>query len=111
MTAVLQNHQPGRLLQNRLKLLRQLRNVGQRPCPPRIGQSDFEDHVKWAYNYRMTDIQAARRNQTNWAGLDCIGKKKDSQQYNGAFADIDFIRLPTEEKTGGVSATTSLTKP
>ena len=59
----------------------------------------FEDHVEVGYNYRMTDIQAAvgikQLEKLDWI----VGeRRKIAKQYNEAFADIDFIRLPVEEE-------------
>ena len=59
----------------------------------------FEDHVEVGYNYRMTDIQAAvgikQLEKLDWIVEE---RRKIAQQYNEAFADIDFIRLPLEEE-------------
>jgi len=58
----------------------------------------FEDHVEVGYNYRMTDIQAAvgikQLEKLDWIVAE---RRKIAKQYNEAFADIDFIRLPVEE--------------
>lgn len=57
----------------------------------------FEDHVEVGYNYRMTDIQAAVGIQ-QLAKLDWIveERRKIAKQYQAAFADISFIRVPQE---------------
>ncbi|HET6996614.1 MAG TPA: DegT/DnrJ/EryC1/StrS family aminotransferase [Chitinophagaceae bacterium] len=59
----------------------------------------FEDHVEVGYNYRMTDIQAAvgikQLEKLDWIVAE---RRKIAKQYNEAFADIDFIRLPVEEE-------------
>jgi dTDP-4-amino-4,6-dideoxygalactose transaminase len=59
----------------------------------------FEDHIEVGYNYRMTDIQAAvgikQLEKLDWIVAE---RRKIAMQYNEAFADIDFIRLPIEEK-------------
>ncbi|MBP7557252.1 MAG: DegT/DnrJ/EryC1/StrS family aminotransferase [Chitinophagaceae bacterium] len=57
----------------------------------------FEDHVEVGYNYRMTDIQAAVGIQ-QLAKLDWIveERRKIAKQYQAAFADIPFIRVPRE---------------
>lgn len=59
----------------------------------------FEDHVEVGYNYRMTDIQAAvgikQLEKLDWIVTE---RRKIAMQYHAAFADIDFIRLPIEEK-------------
>lgn len=57
----------------------------------------FEDHLEVAYNYRMTDIQAAvgikQLEKLDWI----IGeRRKIADAYLKAFADIPFIRLPKE---------------
>jgi len=58
----------------------------------------FEDHVEVGYNYRMTDIQAAvgikQLEKLDWIVSE---RRKIAKQYNEAFADIDYIRLPLEE--------------
>lgn len=59
----------------------------------------FEDHIEVGYNYRMTDIQAAvgikQLEKLDWIVEE---RRKIAKQYNEAFADIDFIRLPIEEE-------------
>jgi len=59
----------------------------------------FEDHVEVGYNYRMTDIQASvgfkQLEKLDWIVAE---RRKIAKQYNEAFADIDFIRLPVEEE-------------
>jgi perosamine synthetase len=59
----------------------------------------FEDHVEVGYNYRMTDIQAAvgikQLEKLDWIVEE---RRKVALQYHEAFRDIDFIRLPVEEK-------------
>ncbi len=59
----------------------------------------FEDHVEVGYNYRMTDIQASvgikQLEKLDWIVEE---RRKIAKQYNEAFADIDFIRLPIEEE-------------
>jgi perosamine synthetase len=83
---------------NRMKLLRQHGmsvNAGERHGSSKI---IFEDHLEVAYNYRLTDIQAAVGIQ-QLAKLDWIiaERRKVADQYLKAFADIDCIRLPKEE--------------
>jgi len=57
----------------------------------------FEDHVELGFNYRMTDIQAAvgikQLEKLDWIVEE---RRKIGIQYNEAFKDIDFIRLPME---------------
>lgn len=57
----------------------------------------FEDHLEVAYNYRMTDIQAAvgirQLEKLDWIIEE---RRKIADQYLKAFADIPFIRLPHE---------------
>jgi dTDP-4-amino-4,6-dideoxygalactose transaminase len=59
----------------------------------------FEDHIEVGYNYRMTDIQAAvgikQLEKLDWIVAE---RRKIAMQYNEAFRDIDYIRLPIEEK-------------
>jgi len=57
----------------------------------------FEDHLEVAYNYRLTDIQAAVGIQ-QLAKLDDIvnGRRKIAQRYAQLLGDIDCIRLPQE---------------
>jgi len=57
----------------------------------------FEDHLEVAYNYRLTDIQAAvgikQLEKLDWI----ISKRKEiAHQYLDALKDIDCIRLPRE---------------
>ncbi len=82
---------------NRMKLLRQHGmsvNAGVRHSSSKI---IFEDHVEVAYNYRLTDIQAAVGIH-QLAKLDWIvnERRKIAEAYAKAFADISFIRLPKE---------------
>jgi perosamine synthetase len=57
----------------------------------------FEDHLEVAYNYRMTDIQAAvgirQLEKLDWIIEE---RRKIADEYLRAFADISFIRLPKE---------------
>ena len=57
----------------------------------------FEDHLEVAYNYRLTDIQAAVGIQ-QLVKLDDIvnGRRKIAQRYAQLLGDIDCIRLPQE---------------
>lgn len=59
----------------------------------------FEDHVEVGYNYRMTDIQASvgikQLEKLDWIVAE---RRKIAMQYHEAFRDIDFVRLPTEDK-------------
>lgn len=59
----------------------------------------FEDHIEVGYNYRMTDIQAAvgikQLEKLDWIVSE---RRKIAMQYNEAFSDIDYIRLPIEEE-------------
>jgi perosamine synthetase len=82
----------------RMKLLRQHGmsiNAGARHGATKIM---FEDHLEVAYNYRMTDIQAAVGIQ-QLAKLDWIveERRKIAQRYLHELADITCIRLPREE--------------
>ena len=83
----------------RMKLLRQHGmsvNAGARHGATKI---IFEDHLEVAYNYRMTDIQAAVGIQ-QLAKLDWIveERRKIAARYLSELADIDCIRLPREEE-------------
>ena len=83
---------------DRMKLLRQHGmsvNAGARHGATKI---IFEDHLEVAYNYRMTDIQAAVGIQ-QLAKLDWIveERRKIASRYLKELADIDCIRLPREE--------------
>ena len=84
----------------RMKLLRQHGmsvNAGARHGATKI---IFEDHLEVAYNYRMTDIQAAVGIQ-QLAKLDWIveERRKIAARYLTELADIDCIRLPREEQS------------
>ena len=83
----------------RMKLLRQHGmsvNAGARHGATKI---IFEDHLEVAYNYRMTDIQAAVGIQ-QLAKLDWIveERRKIAARYLTELADTDCIRLPREEE-------------
>jgi len=83
----------------RMKLLRQHGmsvNAGARHGATKI---IFEDHLEVAYNYRMTDIQAAVGIQ-QLAKLDWIveERRKIAQRYLSELGDIECIRLPREEE-------------
>ena len=83
----------------RMKLLRQHGmsvNAGARHGATKI---IFEDHLEVAYNYRMTDIQAAVGIQ-QLAKLDWIveERRKIAHRYLRELSDIDCIRLPREEE-------------
>ena len=83
----------------RMKLLRQHGmsvNAGARHGATKI---IFEDHLEVAYNYRMTDIQAAVGIQ-QLAKLDWIveERRKIAARYLTELADIECIRLPREEE-------------
>jgi len=55
----------------------------------------IEDHLEVGYNYRLTDIQAAvgvkQLERLDWIIAE---RKKIAEQYNKAFKEFDFIRLP-----------------
>lgn len=84
----------------RLKLLRQ---HGMSVNPLQRHQSNkiiFEDHLEIAYNYRMTDIQAAvgikQLEKLDWIIAE---RRKIALKYNDAFRNISCITIP-EEKQG-----------
>ena len=83
----------------RMKLLRQHGmsvNAGARHGATKI---IFEDHLEVAYNYRMTDIQAAvgirQLEKLDWIVEE---RRKIAQRYLTELADIACIRLPREER-------------
>lgn len=82
---------------NRLRLLRQHGMSINDRVRHESAKVMFEDHVEVGYNYRMTDIQAAVGIQ-QLAKLDWIveERRKIAKQYQAAFADIPFIRVPRE---------------
>jgi len=82
----------------RMKLLRQHGmsvNAGARHGATKI---IFEDHLEVAYNYRMTDMQAAvgirQLEKLDWIVEE---RRKIAQRYLTELADIACIRLPKEE--------------
>jgi dTDP-4-amino-4,6-dideoxygalactose transaminase len=82
----------------RMKLLRQHGmsvNAGARHGATKI---IFEDHLEVAYNYRMTDIQAAvgikQLEKLDWIVEE---RRKIANHYLTELADIACIRLPKEE--------------
>jgi perosamine synthetase len=84
----------------RLKLLRQ-HGMSVNPLQRhQSGKMIFEDHLEVAYNYRMTDIQAAVGIK-QLERLDEIieGRRKIALQYNQAFKELNCVRIP-EEKEG-----------
>ncbi|MEJ5961900.1 DegT/DnrJ/EryC1/StrS family aminotransferase [Pedobacter immunditicola] len=58
----------------------------------------FEDHLELAYNYRMTDIQAAvgikQLEKLDWIVQE---RRKIADLYYKGLKHLDFIRLPGEE--------------
>lgn len=84
---------------NRMKLLRQHGMSVNDRVRHESAKVIFEDHIEVGYNYRMTDIQAAvgikQLEKLDWIVAE---RRKIAMQYHEAFKDIDFIRLPTEEK-------------
>jgi dTDP-4-amino-4,6-dideoxygalactose transaminase len=82
----------------RMKLLRQHGmsvNAGARHGATKI---IFEDHLEVAYNYRMTDIQAAvgikQLEKLDWIVEE---RRKIAERYLTELADITCIRLPKEQ--------------
>jgi dTDP-4-amino-4,6-dideoxygalactose transaminase len=84
---------------NRLKLLRQHGMSVNDRVRHESKTVVFEDHLEVAYNYRMTDIQAAvgikQLEKLDWLVSE---RRKIAQQYLEAFKDIDCIRLPYEQE-------------
>jgi dTDP-4-amino-4,6-dideoxygalactose transaminase len=59
----------------------------------------IEEYSSIGYNYRMTDIQAAVGiEQLKKLNLIVSGRRKVAKQYLSAFADIDCVKLPIENK-------------
>jgi perosamine synthetase len=83
----------------RLKLLRQHGMSVNDRVRHEASKIIFEDHVEIGYNYRMTDIQAAvgikQLEKLDWI---VEQRKKIAAAYNQAFSNMDFFRLPVEEK-------------
>lgn len=83
---------------NRLKLLRQHGMSVNDRVRHESTKVIFEDHVEVGYNYRMTDIQAAvgirQLEKLDWIVEE---RRKIAKQYDEAFQNLDFIRLPREE--------------
>lgn len=82
---------------DRLKLLRQHGMSVNDRVRHESSKVIFEDHVELGYNYRMTDIQASvgikQLEKLDWIVEE---RRKIARQYDEAFKDIDFIRLPKE---------------
>lgn len=80
---------------DRLKLLRQHGMSVNDRVRHESSKVIFEDHVELGYNYRMTDIQASvgikQLEKLDWIVEE---RRKIAFQYDEAFKDIDFIRLP-----------------
>jgi perosamine synthetase len=79
----------------RLKLLRQHGMSVNDRARHESNQIIFEDHVEVAYNYRMTDIQAAvgikQLEKLDWI----VGeRRKIALRYNEAFKNITSVKLP-----------------
>jgi len=59
----------------------------------------FEDHLELAYNYRMTDIQAAvgikQLEKLDWIVKE---RRKIAELYHQGLKQLDFIRLPDEKE-------------
>jgi dTDP-4-amino-4,6-dideoxygalactose transaminase len=84
---------------NRMKLLRQHGMSVNDRVRHEANKVIFEDHVEVAYNYRMTDIQAAvgieQLKKLDWIVSE---RRKIAMQYLEAFKDIKGIRLPFEKE-------------
>lgn len=83
---------------NRLKLLRQHGMSVNDRVRHESSKIVFEDHLELAYNYRLTDIQAAvgikQLEKLDWIIEE---RRKIANQYLNALKDIDCIRLPFEQ--------------
>lgn len=83
----------------RLKLLRQHGMSVNPLLRHQSGKTIFEDHIEVAYNYRLTDIQAA-------VGIKQLDKldnlieerRKIALRYNDAFSKLSFVRIPMEKE-------------
>jgi len=82
----------------RMKLLRQHGMTVNDRVRHESSKIIFEDHVEVAYNYRMTDIQAAvgikQLEKLDWIVAE---RRKIAFKYLEAFKNIDSIRLPFEK--------------
>ena len=81
----------------RMKLLRQHGMTVNDRVRHESSKIIFEDHIEVAYNYRMTDIQAAvgikQLEKLDWIVAE---RRKIALKYLAAFKHIDTIRLPFE---------------
>lgn len=81
----------------RMKLLRQHGMTVNDRVRHESSKIIFEDHIEVAYNYRMTDIQAAvgikQLEKLDWIVAE---RRKIALKYLEAFKHIDTIRLPFE---------------
>ena len=82
----------------RLKLLRQHGMSVNDRVRHNSNKVIFEDHVEVGYNYRLTDIQASvgikQLEKLDWIVKE---RRKIAAQYNEAFKNIKYIRLPIEK--------------
>ncbi len=82
---------------NRLKLLRQHGMSVNDRVRHNSSTVIIEDHLELAYNYRMTDIQAAVGiKQLEKLDKIIVERRKIAEKYQEAFSNISFIRLPLE---------------
>ena len=83
----------------RMKLLRQHGMTVNDRVRHESSKIIFEDHIEVAYNYRMTDIQAAvgikQLEKLDWIVAE---RRKIALKYLEAFKHIDTIRLPFESE-------------
>jgi perosamine synthetase len=84
---------------NRMKLLRQHGMSVNDRVRHESKKVIFEDHLEVGYNYRLTDIQASvgikQLEKLDWLIEE---RRKIALQYNEAFKDFDFLRLPVEKE-------------
>lgn len=83
----------------RLKLLRQHGMSVNPLLRHQSGKIIFEDHLEVAYNYRMTDIQAAVGiKQLERLDYIVTERRKIANQYNHAFSNIQCVKTPVEKE-------------
>lgn len=83
----------------RLRLLRQHGMSVNPLMRHQAGRLIFEDHLELAYNYRMTDIQAAVGiKQLEKLDMIIEERRKLAYQYHEAFASLSCVRIPREKQ-------------
>jgi dTDP-4-amino-4,6-dideoxygalactose transaminase len=83
----------------RLKLLRQHGMSVNPLLRHQSGKIIFEDHLEVAYNYRMTDIQAAVGiKQLEKLEILIEERRKIALRYNESFGKLSSVRIPKEKE-------------